>query len=78
MSNIVLFLVCLCAGLVVSRRRFLPPEVPIVLDRSISFDALPGLLLLQCHDRHLRAAQAVPVAGTSCEAMSGRRLPGTV
>ena len=73
MSNIVLFLVCLGLGLGLSRRRLLPAELPIVLDRSISFDVLPGLILLQFHDRQLRAEQALPVGRNSFPAVVGRR-----
>ncbi len=74
MSNIVLFLICLCSGLLVSRRRLLPAEVPIVLDRSIAFDALPGLVLLQSHDIRLRAV-LVPSAARPSPTVAGRHCP---
>ena len=79
MSNIVLFLVCLCAGLGLSRRRCLPAEVPIVLDRSVAFDVLPGLILLQSHDSRLRAELALSVGAPGRPVVAGRRgLPETV
>jgi hypothetical protein len=71
MSIIVLLLVTLCVAMVLGAPRWRPSDVPVAVDRRILFDCLPGLILLQVHDFHLRAAQARPV-----ERPAGLPVPG--
>ena len=43
MSNIVLLFACLCIGIVLGHRRWLPPNTPAVLNSFILFVSLPAL-----------------------------------
>jgi hypothetical protein len=72
--NIILPLTaCLCVAIVLARRRYRLQDVPMALDGGFLFDCLPGLILLQAHDIHLRAELALPVGTPSCLTGSGRR-----
>jgi hypothetical protein len=62
MSNIVLLFVCLCIGIVLGHRRWLPPNTPAVLNSFILFVSLPALILLQVHAIRLRPELLYPVA----------------
>jgi hypothetical protein len=79
MSIILPLTACLCAAVVLVRRRHRPQDVPVALDGGFLFDCLPGLILLRAHDIHLRAELALPVGRPSCLTVSGRRyLPEAV
>ncbi len=62
MSNIVPLFVCLCVGIVLGQRRWLPRNAPIVRNSFILFVSLPALILLQVHDIHLQPELRYPVA----------------
>jgi malate permease and related proteins len=61
MSNVVLLFVCLCLGMILGRRGWLPPTAPSVLNGFIIYVALPAMILLQLHGIHLRSELLFPV-----------------
>jgi len=61
MSNVVLLFVCLCLGIVLGRRGWLPPTAPSVLNSFVIYIALPAMILLQLHGIHLRPELLFPV-----------------
>ncbi len=62
MSNIVLLFVCLCTGIIMGHRRWLPANAHAVLNGFILFVSLPALILLQVHAVRLRPELLYPVA----------------
>jgi hypothetical protein len=75
MSIIAPLLAYLCVATVFGRPRLPPPEMPLARDGFIPFDGLPGLILLQEHDRRLRMELALPVGRTMHQAVAGRGDP---